>query len=304
MPTSPPEIRITRRIAAPPTRVFDAWLDPALMARFLFATPGGVMQPVENAPRVGGHFTVVERRGDGDAPHYGVWRLLERPTRLAFTFSTERHDPQAGLVTVTLNTDGDGCLLTLTHALEPEWAAYTDQTRNGWTSMLDTLADVLDTRAPGMTAEARLVIRRPVAEVFEAFVDPAITTRFWFSRGDARLAPGVRTHWHWDHCGAQADLEVLAFEPPYALRIAWGDAGAMTTMDWTLTPLDDARTCVEIREHGFAGDRDAVVAAALDSTGGFHLVLAGAKAWLEHGIALDLVRDHLPDHLESSDDTR
>jgi hypothetical protein len=37
-----------------------------------------------------------------------------------------------------------------------------------------------------------------------------------------------------------------------------------------------------------------MVAAALDSTGGFHLVLAGAKAWLEHGIELGVVPDHLP----------
>jgi len=36
---------------------------------------------------------------------------------------------------------------------------------------------------------------------------------------------------------------------------------------------------------------------ALDSTGGFVLVLAGAKAFLEHGIALNLVADRFPDGL-------
>ena len=30
-------------------------------------------------------------------------------------------------------------------------------------------------------ASAGMLIRRPTAEVFEAFVDPAITARFWFS---------------------------------------------------------------------------------------------------------------------------
>lgn len=54
--TAPIELRITRRIAAPCERVFDAWLDPDTMARFLFATPGGVMQQVDNAPHVGGRF--------------------------------------------------------------------------------------------------------------------------------------------------------------------------------------------------------------------------------------------------------
>lgn len=28
---------------------------------------------------------------------------------------------------------------------------------------------------------AHMLIRRPAAEVYAAFVDPAVTTRFWFS---------------------------------------------------------------------------------------------------------------------------
>ncbi len=43
-----------------------------------------------------------------------------------------------------------------------------------------------------VVAKAEMLIRRPIAEVFEAFVDPAITARFWFSRGDARLEAGKR----------------------------------------------------------------------------------------------------------------
>ena len=34
---------------------------------------------------------------------------------------------------------------------------------------------------------------------------------------------------------------------------------------------------------------------ALDSMGGFSLVLAALKAWLEHGIALNLVADRNPE---------
>ena len=42
--------------------------------------------------------------------------------------------------------------------------------------------------APSM--ETGMLMRRPVAEVFEAFVDPAVTSRFWFSKGSARAAAG------------------------------------------------------------------------------------------------------------------
>ncbi|MET0327761.1 MAG: SRPBCC domain-containing protein [Luteimonas sp.] len=146
MPTDavPIELRVSRHIAAAPERVFDAWLAPGTMACFLFATPGGVMQTVANDPRVGGRFTVVERRAHGDASHYGVWHVLARPTRLVFAFSTERHDPAADAVSITLTPEGDGCLVTLVHTLAPEWADDADRTRGGWTSMLDTLARVLD----------------------------------------------------------------------------------------------------------------------------------------------------------------
>ncbi len=35
--------------------------------------------------------------------------------------------------------------------------------------------------------EAQMMIRKPVAEVFEAFIDPAITKNFWFTKGNGKL---------------------------------------------------------------------------------------------------------------------
>ncbi|NOK00149.1 MULTISPECIES: SRPBCC family protein [Myxococcus] len=144
-------------------------------------------------------------------------------------------------------------------------------------------------------ATAMMMIRRPVADVFAAFVDPAITTKFWFSRGSARLQPGGTAQWFWDTYGVSVTVNVLDFEPGARLRIEWGDPGAMTFVEWTFTALSPDRTFVRVVESGFRGDDKAVVARALDSTGGFNLLLAGAKAWLEHGIALALVPDHVPE---------
>lgn len=52
-----------------------------------------------------------------------------------------------------------------------------------------------------------------------------------------------------------------------------------------------------VENRGFAGDAKKKVAEALDSTGGFSFLLVGLKAYLEHGIELDLVADHAPDAL-------
>ena len=149
------------------------------------------------------------------------------------------------------------------------------------------------TKAPA--ARAVMMIPRPVAEVFEAFVDPAITARFWFSASSGRLEDGARVRWDWSWYDVSPDVRVLAFERDTRLSIEWGDETSRTTATWTFTALSPDRTFVRIVDAGFEGDGDTRVARALDSTGGFHLVLAGANAWLEHGIALGLVPDHLPD---------
>lgn len=68
-------------------------------------------------------------------------------------------------------------------------------------------------------AKAEMLIRRPVAEVFEAFVDPAITGRFWFTSGSGRLAPGAQVTWHWATYDFSAQVNVIAIEPNRRIRI-------------------------------------------------------------------------------------
>ena len=57
-------------------------------------------------------------------------------------------------------------------------------------------------------AKTGMLIRRPAAEVFEAFVDPAITSKFWFSKGSAKLTPGAQLRWDWEMYGVSAQVEV------------------------------------------------------------------------------------------------
>lgn len=148
------------------------------------------------------------------------------------------------------------------------------------------------TRTP--VAKAAMLVRRPVAEVFEAFVDPGMTSRFWFTWGSGRLEPGASVRWEWEMYGVSVDVAVKAVEPNERILVEWGD-DPPTTVEWRFTPRPDGSTFVSVTNAGFAGDGDAAVAEAISSTEGFALVLAGLKAWLEHGVALDLVRDRHPD---------
>ncbi len=146
-------------------------------------------------------------------------------------------------------------------------------------------------------AQAEMLVRKPVAEVFEAFVDPAITSRFWFTKGSGRLEPGKRIRWDWETYGVSAEVTVSSVEPNKRILIEWPADSGPTTVEMAFTPREDGSTFVGITESGFAGDGDEILQAALASTEAFTLVLCGLKALLEHGIELNLVRDRFPDGL-------
>ena len=79
-------LTVSRDFDASPEMLFDAWLDPALAGKFLFATPDGEMLKVEIDPRVGGRALIVDRRASGDAHHHILYEVIDRPHRLVFLF--------------------------------------------------------------------------------------------------------------------------------------------------------------------------------------------------------------------------
>ena len=144
---NPVTVRVSRRFDASPERVFDAWLDPSNLGRWLYATKDGRMQRVDVDPRVGGGYAIVERRGDDDAAHYGRYLEIDRPRRLVLTLALEPDAP-GDRVIVEITIDGDGCILTLTHEMAPEYADYAQRTESGWTHILGSLARMLDSPSP------------------------------------------------------------------------------------------------------------------------------------------------------------
>jgi uncharacterized protein YndB with AHSA1/START domain len=142
-------------------------------------------------------------------------------------------------------------------------------------------------------AKTGMLIRKPVAEVFEAFVNPEITTKFWFTRSSGRLEPGKQVKWEWEMFDVSTQLTVKSLEPNRRIVIEWQGYSGPTTVEWKFTPID-AGTFVTITESGFTGNGDDLVQYVSTSGQGFSWTLAGLKALLEHGIRLNLVADRLP----------
>ena len=150
------------------------------------------------------------------------------------------------------------------------------------------------TQPPVMRTQ--MLIRKPAPEVFEAFADPTITTRFWFTKSSGRIEPGAELTWEWEMYNVSAKVKVRDAEQNRRIVIDWGDdQHGFTTVEWRFFPWKGDTTFVTTTEKGYVGDGDQVVARAIDSMGGFSFVLAAAKALLEHNIVLRVVEDHAPE---------
>jgi uncharacterized protein YndB with AHSA1/START domain len=143
--------------------------------------------------------------------------------------------------------------------------------------------------------DTQMLIRRPAEEVFNAFIDPAVTTKFWFSKSNGRLEVGKRLRWEWEMYGVGGDVEAKAIEPYSRILVEWPEDGSTT--EWRFEPRGPSATLVKIVYTGADSSGDALVAQATDNMQGYSLMLAGAKAWLEHGVEPRLVVDSRPDDL-------
>ena len=145
------------------------------------------------------------------------------------------------------------------------------------------------TKSPSVTAQ--MGIRRPPPEVFAAFVDPAITTKFWIHDSTGRLEPRAKRRWTMNTDGAAADVLVTEIDPDERIAFDWGADGEYTQVEIQFLPWAAEGTHVKITETGLEGNADELAARAADSTGGFTMVLCSLKALLEHDIQLKAVTD-------------
>ena len=142
------------------------------------------------------------------------------------------------------------------------------------------------------TVETQMLIRNPISIVFQSFIDPAITTKFWFTKSSGQLEVGKTVTWEWEMYNVSCGVQVKEIIPNKKITIEWDDP--TTTVDFEFTALTDNSTYVVIKNYGFSQTGDDLIEIIKNNTGGFTTVLDGLKAYLEFGIELNLIKDKFP----------
>jgi uncharacterized protein YndB with AHSA1/START domain len=148
------------------------------------------------------------------------------------------------------------------------------------------------------TVEVQMLIRRPVNEVFRAFIDPVITTNFWFTKSSGSLEMNKTVIWEWEMYGVSTRVLTKEIIPNKKIKIEWSDP--VTTVEFEFNDMHDQTTHVIIKNNGFKLEGDELIQAIKDNTGGFTTVLDGSKAYLEHNLKLNLIADKFPGKLKKS----
>lgn len=132
------KLNVSKVIQAPIEKVFDAWLDPKMLAKIMQPMEGMSDAIVTNDASVGSKFSIVMIAGDNKMPHAGEYLEISRPNKLVFTWETSFSSDNS---TVTIDFKAIGASSTqidLTHVKFPD-GEMRDNHLGGWTGILDAL---------------------------------------------------------------------------------------------------------------------------------------------------------------------
>ncbi len=136
-------VRIERTFDAPAEDVFDAWTSEEVIARWFKPAQGWLQASAEVDLRVGGSIRVVMRTPDGEPVRAGgEYTLIERPHRLAFTWTFE-DDPSNRQMIELEFTERDRVTTVLFLNSDISEAERRDSQYEGWSTCFDEMGRVL-----------------------------------------------------------------------------------------------------------------------------------------------------------------
>jgi uncharacterized protein YndB with AHSA1/START domain len=83
-----------------------------------------------------------------------------------------------------------------------------------------------------------MLIRSTPGDVFQALVDPAITSKFWFTKSTGKVVKGAEVTWTWEMYGVSSTVTVQEVEENRLVRFTWSgyNPERPTTVEFRLIP--------------------------------------------------------------------
>jgi uncharacterized protein YndB with AHSA1/START domain len=135
--------------------------------------------------------------------------------------------------------------------------------------------------------QVQLKIRRPVAQVFEAVVDPAKLSGYFVKSSSGPLAEGSTVSWSFAEAPEPFPVVVSEVIPNERIRFSWPaeDGAYQTLVEMNFEPLDETNTMVRIKETGWR-ETPGGIRASYSNSGGWMHMMCCLKAYLEYDINL------------------
>lgn len=244
-PDEAPTVTVVRHLDLQAREVFDAWLEPSLIGRWMFGPTvrDERVRHIRLDARPGGRFSFEVERDGAVIDHVGEYLVIDRPHRLAFGWGVA--GGPATRVDVAFDDDASGCRLTLTHALDAASVDMAPRVRMAWELMLDTLDRELHPvdghvhLVAADTVRMERLLPAPIDRVWAWLTDPD-KRALWLAGGPMELRPGGAVELVFRHAelsSRQSPLperyahlasghvlrgKVLAVDPPHLLSFTWG----------------------------------------------------------------------------------
>jgi uncharacterized protein YndB with AHSA1/START domain len=136
-------VNINKIINAPIEKVFDAWLNPKMLSKFMRGLPDMPESDVETDAREGGNFTIIMHYRGEKIPHTGKYLEIIRPDKLVFTWVSQYSVVDNSTVTLNFTKiDDNKTNISLSHVkfIDEESRSGHEE---GWSNILDKLNEVM-----------------------------------------------------------------------------------------------------------------------------------------------------------------
>ncbi len=132
-------LTVTRRINQPAAKIFNAWLDPKMMVKYMVPSDEFTVPHVEIDAKVGGRFSFIVKK-DKENPHAGTYLAIDRYTKIAFTWESPFSAEGSTVTLLFKPVEGGATDVELTHV-----KFLSEQSRDGHKNVWEIILATLDT---------------------------------------------------------------------------------------------------------------------------------------------------------------